>query len=227
MLIKELFHPSKDIYRTIEKVITYNAAQETRLKAEITEYFVTEHIEEQFEELLTKMQLAMEQGGQNEVGVWVSGFYGSGKSSFTKYLGLALDNRVAVDGVPFLRYLQDRMHKPQTKALLNTLATRYPAAVVLLDLASEMLAGATMEEVSTVLYYKVLQWAGYSQNLKVAAFERRLKKDDRYAEFATRVEAEAGVPWREVQNDPLVIDSLLPEIAHDLYPESVQIDHCL
>lgn len=218
MLIKALFHPSKDIYRTIEKVITYNASQAERLKAEITEYFVTEHIEEQFEELLTKMQLAMEQGGQNEVGVWVSGFYGSGKSSFTKYLGLALDDTVQVDGVPFLRHLQDRMNKPQSRALLNTLATRYPAAVVLLDLASEMLAGATMEEVSTVLYYKALQWAGYSQNLKVAALERRLKKDRRYAEFTARIEQEAGVPWLEVQNDPLVIDSLLPEVAHELYP---------
>jgi len=218
MLIKALFHPSKDIYRTIEKVITYNASQEERLKAEITEYFVTEHIDEQFEELLTKMQLAMDQGGQNDVGVWVSGFYGSGKSSFTKYLGLALDDQVKVDGVPFLRYLQDRMNKPQTKALLNTLATRYPAAVVLLDLASEMLAGATMEDVSTVLYYKVLQWAGYSQNLKVAAFERRLHKDGRYNDFTARIEQEAGVAWLEVQNDPLVIDSLLPEIAHELYP---------
>ena len=27
------------------------------------------------------------------------------------------------------------------------------------------------------------------------------------------------MPWREVQNDPLVIDSLLPEIAHEMYPE--------
>ena len=53
----------------------------------------------------------------------------------------------------------------------------------MLDLASEMLAGATMEDVSTVLYYKVLQWAGYSRNLKVAAFERKLKKDGRYDEF--------------------------------------------
>lgn len=36
--IKELFDPAKDIYRKIEKVITYSASQETRLKAEITEY---------------------------------------------------------------------------------------------------------------------------------------------------------------------------------------------
>lgn len=91
MPIKSLFDSSKDIYRTIEKVITYGVSQEQRLKAEISEYIVTESIEEQMEKLLTKMQLAMEAGGENEVGVWVSGFYGSGKSSFTKYLGLAMN----------------------------------------------------------------------------------------------------------------------------------------
>lgn len=218
MQIKKLFDPSKDIYRTIEKVITYSASQEARLKAEITEYQVTDSIESHFEELLSKMQLAMEAGGPNEVGVWVSGFYGSGKSSFTKYLGASLDESVQIDGVRFLKYLQDRMNKPQTKALLGTLASKFPAAVVLLDLASDMVAGATMEEVSTVLYYKVLQWAGYSRNLKVAAFERRLQKDGRYEEFTNRIQSEHGVSWAEIQNDPLVIDSLIPEIAHELYP---------
>jgi len=149
MQIKNLFDPSKDIYRTIEKVITYNASQEVRLKAEIIEYIVTESIEEQFERLLSKMQLAMEIGGENEVGVWVSGFYGSGKSSYTKYLGLALDQSIQIEGTRFLKYLQDRMNKPQTRALLATVASRFPAAVVLLDLASEMLAGATEVWIST------------------------------------------------------------------------------
>ena len=37
----------------------------------------------------------------NEIGVWVSGFYGSGKSSFTKYLGLAFDDQRTIDGTPF------------------------------------------------------------------------------------------------------------------------------
>ena len=100
MNIKSLFGTSRDIYRTIEKVINYGVAQEDRLKREISEYIVTDNIEGQFEDLLGKMQLAMEQGGENEVGVWVSGYYGSGKSSFTKYLGLALDERVSIDGVP-------------------------------------------------------------------------------------------------------------------------------
>jgi hypothetical protein len=101
MNIRSLFDPTKDIYRTIEKVISYGAAHESRLKSEITEYVVTESIEEQFRRLLDRMQLAMEAGGENEVGVWVSGFYGSGKSSFTKYFGLAFDDQRTIDGTPF------------------------------------------------------------------------------------------------------------------------------
>lgn len=216
--IKQLFDPKKDIYRSIEKVITYDASQEQRLKNEISEYIVTESIEEQFEKLLTKMQTAMESGSENDVGVWVSGFYGSGKSSFTKYLGLALDEQVQIDGTPFINHLQDRLNKPQTKALLTTVARRFPAAVIMLDLASEMLAGATMQEISTVLYYKVLQWAGYSRNLKVAAFERRLQKDDRYDDFLKKIE-DQGLSWADIQNDPLVVDSVIPPIAHEMYPE--------
>ena len=153
MTIKKLFDPSKSINRSIEKVITYGVSQEARLKSEISEYVVTDSIDQQFENLLLKMEAAMDIGGENEVGVWVSGFYGSGKSSFTKYLGLAFDDRITIDGVPFIQHLQDRLKRQQTKSLLSNVAKRFPAAVLMLDLASEQVAGATMEEVSTVLFY--------------------------------------------------------------------------
>lgn len=219
MEIKQLFDPSKNIYRSIEKVITYGVSQEERLKAEIAEYVVTDSIDEQFHNLLRKMEAAMDAGGENEVGVWVSGFYGSGKSSLTKYLGLAFDDSVKIDGVPFIQHLQDRLKKNTTRQLLSTVAKRFPAAVLMLDLASEQVAGATMEEVSTVLYYKVLQWAGYSRNLKVAALERRLKKEGRYQEFLDLFKDLAGgEEWHNYRNDELVVDSLVPTMAHQLYP---------
>jgi len=218
-IIRNLFDTGHNIDRPIEKVISYAASQDVRLKAEIDEYVVTESIETQLEELLTKMQLAMDRGGANEVGVWVSGFYGSGKSSLTKYLGLALDQKCIVDGVPFLKRFQDRMKRPQTKALLSTISHRFPAAVVFLDLASEMVAGATMEEVSTVLYYKVLQWAGYSESPKVAALERRLKKDGKFDAFCAEIQNRVGEPWvGNLQNDPLATDEIVPDLAHKFLP---------
>jgi hypothetical protein len=216
--IRTLFDASKDINRVIEKVITYQASQEQRLKAEISEYIVTESIEHQLERLLEKMQAAMEAGAGQEVGVWVAGFYGSGKSSFTKYFGLAFDDRASVDGRPFLRHLQDRLHRPTTKALLSQMAARFPAAVVMLDLASEQIAGASLAEVSTVLYYKVLQYAGYSRNLKVAALERRLRKEGRYGDFEAAFHDATGEEWTAFRNDELVVDSVVPRLAHKLYP---------
>lgn len=88
--IRTLFETGsgKGINRTIEKVIAYAAKQEDRLKAEISEYIVTDSIEEQFRKLLDRMQRAMESGGENEIGVWVSGFTGRGKVLLQSTLGL-------------------------------------------------------------------------------------------------------------------------------------------
>ena len=216
--IRNLFDPQRGLQRSIEKVISYQASQEDRLKAEISEYIVTESIDQQLETLLEKIEAALDSGGGHEIGVWVSGFYGSGKSSFTKYLGLALDDSVQVDGQPFVRHLHDRLTRPKTKALLGAVNKRLSAAVIMLDLASQQIAGATLAEVSTVLYYKVLQELGYSRNMKVAALERKLKKDKRYEEFRKLFQEETGEPWEDYQNDELVVDSLLPSIAHKMYP---------
>src|SRR5215213_6689631 len=216
--IENLFDPSKDIHRRIEKVISYSASEEEKLKAEISEYVVTDSIETQLEKLLDKMDLAMG-GGENEIGVWVSGFYGSGKSSFTKYLGFAFDENVKIDGVPFLQRLQDRLKSPQVKAQLAAVTRRYPASIVMIDLASNMLAGASKVDVSSVLYYNVLQWAGYSRNLKIAALERRIEKDDRKSEFEEKLKGFfPDLTWKDLQNDPLIIDALIPQIAHEMYP---------
>ena len=194
--IRDLFDPSRALTRPIEKVITYANRSDEQLKAEISEYVVTDHIERCFEDLLGKMQAAQQGGGGHEICVWVSGFYGSGKSSFTKYLGFALDRDMKVGGEPFLGLLRNRLHSDTTRAMFNSVANVYDAAVIFLDLASEMLAGASMEDVSTVLYLKTLKWAGYSEDLKVAELERMLEKDGKLVAFEKRAKEELdGTDW--------------------------------
>ena len=219
-IIKTLFDASKGLNRRIEKVITFGTNAEENLKAEISEYIVTDSLSENMHELLKKMQIAMDSTHETEIGVWVSGFYGSGKSSLTKYIGMALDDRITIDGTPFLQHFSDRIRDNRTKALLNIVARKFPASVIMVDLASEQSAGATMEDVATVLYYKVLRWAGYSRNLKVASFERRLKKDSRYEEFEQKFSAMVdGETWKSYQDDPSVVDFIVPELAHQMYPQ--------
>ena len=220
MRIRELFDPSKSIDRRIEKVITYETADEERIRQEITEYVATESIEASFERLLDLLDEGMSGGGGHEIGVWVSGFYGSGKSSFTKYLGFALDPERALDGKPFLEWLQNRFTSKPLRARLATVAKKHPTAVVMLDLASEQLAGAAMMEISSVLYSKVMQWAGYSRDRKVAYLEYMLEKDGRLKEFESRIPGMAkGKTWQEIHNQPLVMKTLASQLASKFYPE--------
>lgn len=218
--IRNLFDSTRALNRTIEKVITYQKRSEAQVRAEISEYVVTEHIEESFADLLKKMQSAMQDGGGHEIGVWVSGFYGSGKSSFTKYLGFALDRNMKVGEDTFLHLLQNQLNTSSVRALFNQVSTTYDAAVIFLDLAGEMLAGASMEDISTVLYLKVLQWAGYSEDLKVAELERMLEIDGRLDSFLARAKEELeGIEWKDAHNQPLVANQIATRLATEFYPK--------
>src|SRR5712692_8709378 len=99
--IRDLFSRQRRIDRPIEKVIDYFATDEHRLLAEVEEYEVTENVERNFERFLDHFGQGVRTGQVTETGIWVSGFYGSGKSSFTKYLGFALDPNRRVNGRPF------------------------------------------------------------------------------------------------------------------------------
>src|SRR5688572_2675647 len=138
--IRSLFEATRNLDRRIEKVISFDRAENEQLRHEITEYVVTDSIETNFERLLNAFDQGMG-GSGGETAAWTSGFYGSGKSSFTKYLGFALDPERKVDGKPFLEWLQNQLHSAPLRAQLGALAKRYPCTVIMLDLASAQIAG--------------------------------------------------------------------------------------
>jgi hypothetical protein len=218
--IRDLFDPSRKLSRPIEKVITYQNRSDEQLRAEVSEYVVTEHLEQNFHDLLDKMQRAQQGDGGHEIGVWVSGFYGSGKSSFTKYLGFSLDREMEVGGTTFLQLLQNQLNSAKTRGMFNQVSKTYDAAVVFLDLASEMLAGASMADISTVLYLKVLQWAGYSEDLKVAELERMLEAEGKLTQFEEKAKPMVdGLEWKKVHNQPLIANPVASALAAEFYPK--------
>jgi len=218
MTIRTLFDPSRQIDRRIEKVIQYDAMEPELLKREVGEYVVTDSMTRSFEKLLDAIDLGMGEGS-NEIGVWVSGFYGSGKSSFTKYLGFALDESYQIDGKLFLSYLQDRFTSNPLRQRLATVASRHKPAVIMLDLASTQLADASMKEISTVLYARVMQWAGYSRDRKVAYLEFMLERDGKLGEFKDKIaDLVDGMTWDQLKNQPLVANQLASQLAAEFYP---------
>jgi hypothetical protein len=218
--IHEFFR--RDINRTIEKVIDYYAQEEVRLAAEVAEYEVTDNIEASFRKFLDAFGEGVRGGQVTEIGIWVSGFYGSGKSSFTKYLGAALDPTRIVQGKPFLDLLCDRFPRNEIPAALRTVSKQQPTAVVFLDLGAEQLAESAAAPVSTVLYWKVLQWAGFSKEKKTAQLEFTLDRRKKYDEFKKKYSEKFNDEWEAIHNDPLIgvarASEIVPEVLSEDFP---------
>jgi hypothetical protein len=218
--IRDIFDPAKRIDRRIEKVITIEMTDEDLLKQEIQEYVVTDSISANFERLLDAVDEGMSANGVHEVGVWVSGFYGSGKSSFIKNLGFALDPNRKLGGEPFLKWLQNQFASQPLRQRLGVVAKKHPAVVIMIDLASQAFAGAAQESIANVLYYSVMQWAGYSKDKKVAYFEFMLERDNKIDAFKARIsEMTKGKSWDEIKNQPLAVKTFASRLASEFYPE--------
>lgn len=217
--IRALFSTDRPIDRAIEKVIDYYAQAEGRLAAEIEEYEVTDNVEASFRKFLETYDEGVRAGRVTEIGIWVSGFYGSGKSSFTKYLGFALDSKRKVQGKPFLDLLCDRFRTNAIPALLRTVAKKHPTAIVLLDLGAEQLAESAAVPVSTVLYWKVLQWAGFSKEKKLARLEFTLQQRGKLETFHQAYKAKYNDEWDRIHNDPLLGVARAAAIVPVVIPE--------
>src|SRR3954470_24470958 len=82
---------TRDLTRKIEEIIQVDQADEQSVHAEISEYVATDSIRDQYHHLLKAIAEAPSDPNES-IGVWISGFFGSGKSSFAKNLGYALQN---------------------------------------------------------------------------------------------------------------------------------------
>src|SRR5919109_2315368 len=88
--IKSLF--ANDIRRRIEEVIKVDQTDEEIIRDEINEYVVTDAIRSHYTGIFDAYRETPNKPHEG-IAIWVSGFFGSGKSSFAKMLGLAIANR--------------------------------------------------------------------------------------------------------------------------------------
>ena len=112
---------TRDLSRKIEEIIQVDQADEQSVYAEITEYVATDSIREQYHDLLKAVAEAPSDPHES-VGVWVSGFFGSGKSSFAKNLGYALENRTVL-GNKFADLFKQQLRQIPASATCSTSST--------------------------------------------------------------------------------------------------------
>lgn len=90
MQIKDMFR--KKIDRDIQGVIIVGQGEQTNVAQELEEYVVTRELQKHFMDFFEAYKKGI-LGTTPKMGVWISGFFGSGKSHFLKILSYLLQNK--------------------------------------------------------------------------------------------------------------------------------------
>lgn len=215
---------SRDLTRRIEEVIKLDQRDEQTVHEEITEYVVTDRILEQFKTVL--QAVADGPGGASEaVGIWVSGFFGSGKSSFAKILGYVLENHELL-GTPAAELFVGEIQKQspghpdtkKTKELIEFINARIPSHVLMFDVQLDRDIRSATEPIAEIMYTVLLRELDYATDYDVADLEIELEGEDRLKEFVKK----CAELYRDDVKSPAAPESV-PSTLEGISPEDYAI----
>ena len=213
MFIKDMF--AKPIDRDIKGVIKVGQADDENIKQELEEYVVTRELQKHFTDFFASYKKGIN-GHTDKMGVWISGFFGSGKSHFLKILSYLLENK-EVNGKKAIDYFIDdkKIIDPMVLADMK-LAASVPTDVVLfnIDSKSEMAGKQTKDAIVSVFLKVFNEMQGFCGSIPALAdLERQLTEQGRYNEFKEKFEDEFGKPWIDSRNKFDFIQDTIVEIG--------------
>lgn len=211
---------SRDLSKPIEEVIKLDQQDEATVYNEITEYVATDRIKRQYIDVLQKMADAPSDPTEG-VGVWISGFFGSGKSSFAKNLGYVVGNRSVLGhpaGQLFIEHLQKQSpNDPQIGKiadLIRFLNARYASQVIMFDVQVDRAVRTATEPIAEIMYTVLLRELDYAQDYDVAELEIELEGEGRLTQFVMACAQKYREQMRNPQpakSVPITIDTVPPE----------------
>jgi hypothetical protein len=196
MQIKELF--ALDIERPIEEVIKVDQDDEQIVHDEISEYIVTDAILKHYLKIFRKYWETKNKPHEG-IGIWVSGFFGSGKSSFAKMLGLALQNREVL-GDSAADLFGKRTGNNEIKVLLKQITEQIPTEAVIFDLSTDRGIRSGNQSITEIMYKLFLKHLGYAEDLDLAELEINLEEAGELECFKEAYEAKHREPWDQGKN---------------------------
>jgi hypothetical protein len=199
MILRKMFY--KKIDRDIKGVIKIGQDDDTNVYQELEEYVVTRELSKHFSEFFE----AYKKGINNytdKMGVWISGFFGSGKSHFLKILSYLLENK-EVNGKKAVHYFNDKIKDSMVLADMK-MAGDVSADVILFNIDSKSDANSkTNKDAIVKVFMKVFnEMQGLCAALPwVAELERQLIKDGTYEDFKLKFEELSGNRWTDARED--------------------------
>ena len=202
MKIGEIFETK--ITERIEPVIKVGEIQdEKKLAAEIGSFVVTPHIEEYMDAFLDHYTETIRKQ-TTEIGVWISGYFGSGKSHLAKMLAQVTANRT-LDGIPAAKRFNNRvpLSADRKKSIERSLSLLNNCETSILAFNLNTLTDSRSTPLPTLLLSQYYLSKGYSSNYIFAkVIEAELDKLHKLTDFQTEVEKTSGKSWASIQANP-------------------------
>jgi hypothetical protein len=204
MELKTIFE--RDVGRPIEGVI--KADDEASLKNELEEYVLTNEVAKRLDLFLDAYN---NYHGAN--GVWVSGFFGSGKSHLLKMLALVLENR-AVDGATALELFRPKVQGDKLLAAALEKAVAIPSKSILFNIDQKAdVISKSQSDALLAVFVKVFDEACgyYGKQPYIAQFERELARDGLFDAFKAEFEQASSHNWEWGRARPARVASFIDQ----------------
>ena len=214
MLFNEMF--KKPITRDIQGVVIAGQGEKANIATELEEYVVTPELQRHFADFFSAYAKGIH-GNTTKMGVWISGFFGSGKSHLLKILSYILDNDV-IEGKHAIDYFIDdqKISDPMVLADMKLAANTSSDVIIFnIDAKSESDGKSNKDAIVNVFLKVFNNSLGFCGAIPyVADLERKLSEDGRYEDFKEAYKKARGVDWYEERHEFLssqdgVVDALV------------------
>ena len=196
MKIREMF--KKPIDRDIKGVIKVGQKEEENIKQELEEYVVTNELQKHFRDFFSAYGKGIS-GNTDDMGVWISGFFGSGKSHLLKILSYLLSNK-EINGKKAIDYfLEDNKIKDEMVIadMKRACQTSTDSILFNIDSKSESTGNKGKDDILKVFLKVFNEMQGFSSIPHLADLERELSENNKYEEFKEKFQEIAGKVWTE------------------------------
>lgn len=186
-----------DFRKPIEEIVKVNNADEETVYTELTEYIATERITSEYERLFRAMADAPKTPNEG-VGVWISGFFGSGKSSFAKNLGYVLANRTVMGRTASDLFLA-QVANNNVANFLKFLNSSVPYEIFMFDVQVDLAVQTNVEQIAEVMYRVLLRELDYAEDYDIAELEIELEREGKLEAFKDLCQRRYREEWRRIR----------------------------
>lgn len=189
----------KDIERDIQGVIKVD--QKENIYQELDEYVVTKELLKHFTDFFSSYSEALF-NPTDDIGVWISGFFGSGKSHFLKILSYILDSNLTVKGRKPIDFFDEDKKITDAKVIADMKsATSVDTDVILFNIDSKS-AQDEKKDILKVFIRVFNEMRGYCGGLPfLADLEKQLDNEGKFVQFKEEFLKITGDKWEEKRDE--------------------------